>query len=784
MTGRYVSARIRRLEDPPLLTGKARYLDDLKLPGMLAVAFLRSPHAHARLVDLDVRGALGAPGVGAVLTGEEVARLARPIRAELHAPGYKPVGWPALAKDKVRFVGEPVAAVAASDRYRAEDAIEQIRVTYEPIPAVADAELSMQNGAPRLHEELPDNVLLHVHFDNGKVEHAFAEAEIRFRKTFRHARCTGAPMENRGVIAHLDQPGGALTVWASTQTPNLLRAGLAQALDLPESRIRVIAPAVGGGFGTKMHLFPEDIVVCLLALRLGRPVKWFEDRRENLMASAHAREHVNHIEVAAKRDGTLLGFRAMLVCDVGAYSIYPVTAALEPMTAAGILPGPYRVQGYSYDAYAVATNKCPTGAYRGVGMVLGTFVRERVVDMLARRTGLDPAEIRRRNFIEHGDFPYLSASGLVIDGGSYAESLAELLDLTEYAKLRTAQRENRNGKYRGIGLGVYTEFTGMGSGTFRRRGMVGLPGHDGATVRVEPSGEARAYVSAASQGQGHTTTLAQILADELGLPIGSVSIVQSDTERCPHGSGSFASRSMVASGGALILAARKVREKILTIAAHRLEAAAEDLMIENGQIMVRGVPARKITTREVALQAYCPAAGALPEGLDPGLEATQYYDPPPATFSNGAHLAVVDVDIETGQVDIVRYVAVEDCGRMVNPMIVEGQVHGAVAQGIGNALYEELAYDEAGQPLTTSFMDYLLPTATELPAVEVAHIETLPPVTVSGFKGMAEGGTIAATATVANAVADALASLGIEIRELPLSPDRIYRLVHHHERHS
>lgn len=781
MPGRYVSTSVKRLEDPPLLLGKAQYLDDLKIPGMLTVAFLRSPHAHARIVVVDVRGALSAPGVVAVLTGEEVSRLARPIRSELRAPGYKPSGWPALARDKARFVGEPVAAVAASDRYRAEDAIEQIRVSYQPLPAVADAERAMEPGAPRLHEELSDNVLLHVHFDNGKVERAFEEAEIRFSETFRHARCTGASMENRGVIAHLDRPGGTLTVWASTQAPHLLRTGLAEVLGLPESRLRVIAPAVGGGFGTKMHLFPEDIVVCLLALRLGQPVKWFEDRRENLMASAHARQQISRIEVAAKRDGTILGLRARLVSDVGAYSMYPVTAALEPTTSAGILPGPYRIRGYSYDAYAVATNKCPVGAYRGVGMALGTFVRERVVDMLARRTGLDPAEIRRRNFIQPGDFPYQSASGLVIDGGSYAASLDRLLEVAGYEELRKAQPGERDGKRRGIGLAAYTEFTGMGSGTFRRRGMIQLPGHDAATVRIEPSGEARAFVSAASQGQGHATTLAQILADELGLPIGEVSIVQSDTERCPYGSGSFASRSMVSSGGALVLAARKVREKILKLAAHHLEAAAEDLVIEDGEVSVRGMPSRKVTIREVALWAHRPAAGALPEGLDPGLEATQYYDPPPATFANGAHLAVVEVDVETGQVEVLQYVVVEDCGKMVNPMIVEGQVHGAVAQGIGNALYEDLAYDGEGQPLTTSFMDYLLPTSQELPPFEVVHIETPPPVTVSGFKGMAEGGTIGATAAVANAVADALAPLGIEVRELPLSPDRVYRLIHHRE---
>jgi len=749
---------------------------------MLTVAFLRSPHAHARIVDLDASGAFSAPGVAAVLTGEEVSRLARPIRAEHTAPGYKPSGWPVLGKDKVRFVGEPIAAVAAGDRYRAEDALERIRVSYDPLPAVTDAERSMEAGAPRLHEELPDNILLHLHHDNGKVEQAFAEAEIRFSETFRHSRCSATPMENRGVAAEYEEASGTLTVWASSQAPHLYRTGLAETLDLLESRIRVIAPAVGGGFGAKMHLYPEDVAVCLLAMRLGRPVKWFEDRRENLLSGSHAREHVNRIEAAAKRDGTILGFRARLVCDVGAYSLYPTSAALEPQTAAGIIPGPYRVLGYSYDTYAVATNKCPTGAYRGVGMALGTFVRERVVDMVARRTGLDPAEIRGRNFIEQADFPYATASGLVLDSGSYSPSLDKLLEAGGYEEARRGARQRSDGKYRGVGIAAYTEFTGMGSATFRRRGMLQLVGHDAATVRVEPTGEARAFVSAASQGQGHATVFAQILADELGLPIGDVAVVQSDTERCPYGSGSFASRSMVASGGALILASRKVREKIMRIAAHSLEAAAEDLMIERGEISVRGTPTRKVTVREIARAAYKPSSSMFPPGTEPGLEATHYYDPPPATFSNGAHLAVVDVDAETGQVDILRYLVVEDCGTMVNPMIVEGQVHGGVAQGIGNALYEELVYDGDGQLLTTSFMDYLIPTAAQLPRTDVIHIDTPPPVTVSGFKGMAEGGTVGAIAAVANAVADALAPLGIEVRELPLSPNRLYQALRAVER--
>lgn len=784
MTRRYVSTRVRRREDPLLLTGQARYLDDLRLPGMLTVAFLRSPHAHARLREVDARPALAAPGVEAVLTGTDVARLARPIRAELAGPGYKPSGWPALAQHKVRFAGEAVAAVVAGDRYRAEDALERIRVEYEPLPVVAEAELGMRPDAPRVHDELADNVLFHTHFDNGAVAPTFEAADFRLSHTFRHGRCTAAPLESRGALASFDPVEGVLTVWASNQSPHLLRTGLAATLDVPESQLRVICPAVGGGFGPKMHLYPEDVVVCLLARQLGRPVKWFEDRRENLLACAQAREHVNRIEAAATRDGTLLGFKATLICDVGAYSLYPVTAALEPVTAAGILPGPYRVRGYSYDAYAVATNKCPAGAYRGVGMALGTFVRERLVDMVAQQTRLDPAEIRRRNFIAASDVPFTTASGLIVDSGDPGASLEQALEAAGYDALRKEQRRNAATTVRGVGLCAYIEFTGMGASTFRRRGMVQVAGHDAALVRIEPSGEVRGFVSAASQGQGHATTLAQVLADELDVPLTAVSIIEGDTERCPYGSGSFASRSMVVSGGALTLAARRVREKVLTIAAHMLEAAQRDLVLEDGRIFVRGMVARQITLADVARLAYRPASGTLPPNVDPALEATQYYDPPPATFSNGTHVAVVDVDVETGQVAVVRYVVSEDCGTMVNPTVVEGQIHGAVAQGIGAALYEDVVYDAAGQPLTTSFMDYLMPTSMELPAVDVVHTETPPPVTVSGFKGMAEGGTIGATAAIANAVADALAPLGVTVTQLPLSPDRLYRLLRHARTHA
>ena len=627
------------------------------------------------------------------------------------------------------------------------------------------------------NRKLPDNALFRTRFENGDVARALAAADIRLAETFRHARCSSSPMEPRGVMAMLDPVDGMLIVWASTQSPHLMRSGLAEALGIPESSIRVLCPSVGGRFGPKMHLYPEDIVVAELARRLKRPVRWLEDRRENLLASAQARDHVNHVEVGARRDGTIVALKSTLICDSGAYSVYPVTASLEPLTAAGILPGPYKIGALAYEAYAVATNKCPAGAYRGVGMALGTFVRERVVDMVARRAGLDPIDVRRRNFVDVSELPFQTASGLIVDSGDPKQSLERALASSDYTRRRSESRHAPAGKYLGVGVASYTEFTGMGSGTFRLRGMRQVAGHDAATVRVEPTGEVRGFVSAASQGQGHATTFAQVLADELGVPIEAVTIVEGDTERCPYGSGSFASRSMVVSGGALVLAARRVREKITAIAAHMLEAAGPDLTIEAGTIAVRGAPGRAVTIAEVADLAHRPSGGTLPPGVDPGLEATQYYDPPPATFSNGTHVAVVEVDPETGQVAIVRHVVVEDCGRIVNPMIVDGQTHGAVAQGIGNALFEDFAYDDGGQPLTTSFLDYVIPGTMEVPPIDIVHMETPPATSVTGFKGMAEGGTIGSTAAVANAVADALAPLGIEVRELPLTPDRVHRLI-------
>ena len=638
----------------------------------------------------------------------------------------------------------------------------------------------------------------------------FAESQAPIEEIMKLVHPDDAERVWAALEASLDPVDGVLTVWASSQSPHLLRSGLAEALGIPESQLRVLCPSVGGGFGPKMHLYPEDVVVAELARRLGRPVRWLEDRRENLLASAQARDHVNHIEAGARRDGTILAVKSTLICDSGAYSVYPVTASLE--TSNEMVNQLHRNidWGQRGNFISVPTD-CPQRDER-----LGWMGDAEIF----ARTACMNRDVRRRNLIDAAELPFATASGLVIDSGDPKESLERALAAVDYSKLRAAPRRSASGKYRGVGLGAYTEFTGMGSGTFRRRGMMQVPGHDAATVRVEPTGEARGFVSAASQGQGHATTLAQILADELGVDLAAVTIVEGDTERCPYGSGSFASRSMVVSGGALVLAARRHREgdgragpapdrgsrptTSETDVRHRprrgppaaglrggprarppdgsdavapYSAALEDLTIEGGRIAVRGAPGRTLTVADVARLAYRPAGGTLPPGVDPALEATQYYDPPPATFSNGTHVAVVEVDPETGQVELVRHLIVEDCGTMVNPMIVEGQTHGAVAQGIGNALYEHLAYDDNGQPLTTSFMDYLIPGTMEVPPMEVIHMETPPAVSVTGFKGMAEGGTIGSTAAVANAVADALAPLGVEVRELPLTPDRVYRLI-------
>jgi len=759
---RYTGARVKRVEDPRLLQGRGRYLDDLALPRMLWTSFVRSPHAHARVLRVDAGTARASAGVIAVATAADLRGVVRPLAPRLAGDGFTPTAWPALADGVVRFCGEAVAAVVATIPYAAADARELVTVEYEALPAVA----SLDPGYPN------DRVLFRRAFRQGDVQAAFARATHTMRETFEHGRCAPSPIEPRGLLADWD--GETLTVWASTQTPSILRAALAATLDLPVPRIRVVAPDVGGGFGLKMQALPEDVVVAALARQLGRAIKWVEERRENLAAASHAREQRLEVEVAADADGRLLALRARVLSDSGAYHTYPLTAALEPLGSAGILPGPYRTPAYEYEAIAVATNKSPLGAYRGVGMAMGAFVMERVLDLLADRLQLDPAELRRRNLIPRDAYPFTSASGMVYDSGDYPGALAQALEAADYTRLRCEQREARAaGRCVGVGLACYTEYTGMGAAVFRQRGMQDVPGIEGATVTMEADGAVRCTVSFPSQGQGHETTIAQVVADRLGVSIERVCVQPVDTSAAPTGSGTFGSRGVIAAIGSAGAAAEIVRGRLDALAGHLLEAAPGDVVIEDGQAHVRGFPGRAVSLAVLARAAYVPPAGGLPAGLQPGLGATVHFDPPGPTFSGAVHVAVVEVDRETGRVAVLRYVLVEDCGRIVNPMIVDGQIHGAVAQGIGEALLEHVAYGADGQLLTGTLMDYALPKAGDVPPFEIGHRETLSPFMPGGVKGMGEGGTIGAPAAIANAVADAMRPFGRAVRRLPIRPEEL-----------
>ena len=595
----------------------------------------------------------------------------------------------------------------------------------------------------------------------------FAAAPLTFTETFTHGRCAAVPMEPRGAIADWD--GDSLTVWASTQTPSILRTALAGALGLTLSRVRVIVPDVGGGFGLKVHVFPEDVAVAAAARRLRRPVKWVEERQENLTAAIHAREGRVTVDVAADRTGRVRGLRARVISDGGAYHVYPLTGALEPLGVASILPGPYRVEAYAWEALAVRTHKPALGAYRGVGMTMGAFVMERVMDLVAERLDLDPAEVRRRNLIPPAAYPWVSPSGFVYDSGDFPKALAQALDLADYVGLRREQASARSaGRLVGIGLACYTEYTGMGAEGFRRRGLTDVPGVEAATLTMDADGSVRCATSFPAQGQGHETTIAQVVADCLGIPLERVRLVPPDTAIAPAGSGTFASRGAVSIHGTVVVAAERVRDRLRSLAAHQLEASPADIVLADGRAHVRGFPERSVTVADLAHLAALPPRGGLPPGQEPGLTETVSFNPPGPTFSGAVHVALVEIDRETGRAAVRRYVVVEDCGPVVNPLIVEGQVHGAVAQGLGEALLESIVYDASGQLLTGTLMDYALPRADDVPAFEIGHLETAAPGMPGGVKGMGEGGTIGAPAALANAVADALRPLGVRIIALPI----------------
>jgi carbon-monoxide dehydrogenase large subunit len=771
-----IGARIKRTEDPRLLTGLGSFVDDRQVPGVLHVAFRRSDHAHARIRAIDVAAAQAMPGVTAVLTAADFEQIVKPLRATSRMRGYYATPIRALAHEKVRYVGEPVAGIVAESRYLAEDAAERLAIEFEPLPHIGDPADAARAGAPLLHEEAGTNVLVAREFKRGDVDAALAGAAVRVKARFRMHRRTPLALEPRACLAEYDRARDALTLYSTTQVPGIIRDAIAEALDLPGHRLRVIAPDVGGAFGGKASLYPEEIFVCAAARQLRRPVKWTSDRMEDFAATGHAFDEIIDAELGLDHDGHALALAADVVGDVGAYSIYPWTAALEPVQVVSFLPGPYRIEHYRGRVQAVATAKVPTGPYRGVGRPTATFVTERLMDMAAARLGLDAKEIRLRNFVRAEDFPYRIGSGIVWDRSGFAECLAAACERIDYHALRRRQTQVRAaGKYFGIGIASYAELTGIGSRISVAPGMPINTGTETATVTVDSTGAVTAAFGIASHGQGLETTLAQVIAEHLGARFEDVRIVHGDSAAVAGGSGTYASRSMVLAGGAATLAATAVRDKLVNAAAHLLEAAPGDLVARDGRVTVAGTD-RSVTFREVARAVYA-EIGRLPPEARGELAASRTYDPVLGTTTSATHIAAVEIDPHTLEIRIERFVVAEDCGRVVNPLIVDGQVHGGVAQGIGAALYEEIIYDAEGQLHTGSLVDYLVPSTCEIPPLEVAHIESESPTTLGGFRGMGEGGTIGAPAAIANAVADALVPLGIEINELPVTPERLFRLL-------
>ncbi|HVV63741.1 MAG TPA: xanthine dehydrogenase family protein molybdopterin-binding subunit [Pseudolabrys sp.] len=770
-----VGARVKRTEDPRLLTGLGSYTDDRQAARVLHVAFRRSDQSHARIRAIDCEAARAAPGVVAVLTADDLSGVT-PLVATSRMANYYATPISPLARGKVRYVGEPVVGIVAESRYHAEDALELIVIDYEPLPVVIDAEEAVRDGAPLLHEDAGTNVLVAREFKRGDVDAAMEAAPVRVKGRFRMHRKTPVAMEPRACLAEYDAGRDALTLHSATQVPGIVRDALSAALDLPGHRIRVVAPDVGGGFGGKGSLYPEEIFVCAAARRLARPVKWTSDRMEDLTCNSQGFDEIIDAELGLDKDGRALALRADVIGDVGAYSIYPWTAALEPVQVVSFLPGPYRIQHYRGRVRAAATSKAPTGPYRGVGRPTSTFVMERLIDMAAAKTGLDAKEIRLRNLVSADELPYKVASGIVWDKSGFKECLNAACEAIGYGALRAKQEEARaKGLWFGIGIASYAELTGIGSRISVAPGMPINTGTETANIRIDSTGAITAAFGVASHGQGLETTLAQIVAEHLGARFEDVRIVQGDSAAVPGGTGTYASRSLVLAGGAATLAARAVREKVLNAASHLLEASAADLVAEDGKVSVAGTD-RSVTFREVARAVYS-EMGRLPPDARDELAATKTYDPVFGTTTSATHIATVEIDPETYEIKVDRFAVAEDCGRLVNPLIVDGQVHGGVAQGIGAALYEEVVYDDQGQINTASLVDYLVPTACEIPSMQVVHLESESPTTLGGFRGMGEGGTIGSPAAVANAVTDALAPLGIDINELPITPERLFRLI-------
>ena len=756
----WVGRSIRRLEDPTLVAGRGRFTGDL--PAACWVRFVRSAVACGRIVRI------AAPAGATVITAAELAAV-KPIQPMLHKFNYVPISQPVLAKDVVRFVGEPVAAVVAPTREEAEDIADVVEVEIDETPAVIGARAALAAGAPLVHGEAAGNVVVEGRLKTPGFDLKVAAAHRRIRLDIRSRRQNALPLEPRAAHAAWDSASRRVTLTCATQMPHAMRTIIADLIGMPESDLRVIAPDVGGGFGQKMSLAPEFVVVAWLARKLGTSVAWVEDRRENLVACFHSRDQSISLEGAFDADAKLIALDADIVADVGAYSCYPTTCGVEPLMAMAEMPGPYDVREYACIARGVVTHTCPMAPYRGVSRPVITFAIERLMDKAAAAFGLDPIEIRRRNLVR--TFPYTSATGLVFDEASYVETLDAAVQAIGVPAFRTRQAKARSeGRHLGLGFATFSERTGYGTPAFAARGMEVTPGWETVEMAMDPSGFIEARIGASPHGQGLRTTLSQIIADELGTSPDRIKIVHGDTDRTPYGWGTFASRSLVIAGGATLLAARKVRAKLATMAGVLLEASADDIVLEANAARVAGTD-RAIPLAVLARAAYHQTHRFKGE-VTPGIAESATYDPP-GTFSNACHVAMVEVDVETGGVIIERFLVAEDAGRLINPMIVDGQIHGGVAQGIANALLEEIVYDETGNILTASLADYLPPTAREIPPIEIHHLETWTDASITRAKGLGEGGAIGAPAAVVNAINDALSPFGVSIDEFPATPQRI-----------
>ena len=757
--------KIRRREDPRLLTGTATYVDDIKMPGMHHACVVRSPHAAARIKSLNVKPALARPGVAAVFTGADVKDLG-PIPCGASLPGLRTPHHHILAQDRVYLVGHPVAVVVATDRYIAADAADLIEVDYEVLPAVSDPEKALAPGAPAVHPQWPDNTAFTFHQEGGDITGAFAQADVVVKQRITSQRLIPTSMETRGVVAEWHAGDKSLTLWSSTQIPHLLRTLLAGILGMPENHLRVITPEVGGGFGSKLNVYAEEALMAFVSMRIGKPVKWVESRRENFLCTIHGRGHVDYFELAARRDGTMLGLRLKLIQDLGAY--HQLLTPAIPTLSVLMMPGLYKFKNISADIVGVFTNCTPTDAYRGAGRPEATHGIERMVDILAAELKMDPAELRRKNFVGKDEFPFQTATGLAYDSGNYALPLDTALAEIDYPALRREQQQARaSGKLMGIGLSTYGEICAIGPSPATPAG-----GWESATVKIEPSGKITVMTGASPHGQGEETTFAQIVADELGVDIDDVVVLHGDTAVVQYGIGTFGSRGTAIGGTALYYALQELKGKVKKFGAMLLECDDVDL---GGGKCVDERTGKSVPFAQVAAASY--RAMKLPPNTQPGLVATYFWEPPNFTFPFGAHVVITDVDRETGQVSIRRYVAVDDCGKIINPLIVAGQVHGGVAQGLGQALWEQAVYDDNGQLLSGELTDYALPRAHMMPWIESSHTETPSPVNPLGVKGVGEAGTIGCSPAVVNSVVDALSHLGVRHIDMPLTPEKVWKLI-------